>query len=368
MSAMSERPRILIADDNEDALVLLEDRLSRSYDILTAGDGEEALAVARMAVPDLILLDVMMPKLDGLSVCRTLKEDSTLPFIPIIMVTARADSRDIVDGLDAGADEYLTKPVDPEALIARVRSMLRIKSLQLELEEINRTLDARVTRQVEELERIGRLRRYLPPQIAQLIISSGDESPLKSHRRPITVVFCDLRGYTDFSSTAEPEDVLAILSEYHAELGHLIDLHDGTLERFTGDGMMVFFNDPIEQPDHQRRAVRMAVAMRERMRDLTLAWSDRLGSQRKLGFGVGVDHGYATLGRIGFEGRFDYAAIGSVTNRAARLCAEALDEQVLVSRAVYSAVRDIVETEPIGDLSLKGFQEAVSTYNILTLL
>ncbi|MDP8899543.1 MAG: response regulator [Actinomycetota bacterium] len=327
-------PRILIAEDNVDALIFLEDRLAGTYEILAATDGEQALAVARERRPDLILLDIMMPKLDGIQVCRALRGDPALPFIPIILVTAKADSKDVVAGLEAGADEYLTKPVDPDALVARVKSMLRIKALHDELDELNRSLDARVKQQVDELERMSRLRRYLSPQLAELIVSAGDDKVLASHRRPITVVFCDLRGYTDFADAAEPEDVIQVLRDYHRELGKLIDHYEGTLERFAGDGLMVFFNDPIECPNPQERAVTMAVEMRERMRQLTQLWWEKLGGSRKLGFGVGIDHGYATLGRIGFEGRFDYAAIGSVTNRSARLCATAQDEQILITQRV----------------------------------
>ncbi len=364
---MRTPPRILIVDDNPDAVMFLRDRLARAYEVLTAGDGEQALAVARAEQPDVVLLDIMMPRVDGIQVCRELKRDQSLPFIPIIMVTAKAESSDIVVGLEAGADEYITKPVDPDALVARVRSMLRIKALHDELDELNRTLDARVRQQVDELQRFGRLRRYLPPQVAQLIMTSGDETLLDSRRRAITVVFCDLRGYTDFAARAEPEDVIGVLNDYHKVLGELIDFYEGTLERFTGDGLMVFFNDPIEQPNPQERAVTMAVKMQEQMLERTERWREKLGGSRKLGFGVGIDHGFATLGRIGFESRWDYAAIGSVTNRSARLCSIAGDGQILISEPVYTAVRDLIEVEPVGDLELKGFQDTVRVHNVLRL-
>src|SRR5205823_2072155 len=262
-------PRILVVDDSPVNVDLLRTRLAvHGYDILTAGDGEAALEVARQQQPDLILLDVMMPKLDGLEVCRRLKADASLPFMPIILVTARADSRDVVAGLEAGGDEYLTKPVDQAALVARVKSMLRIKALHdtvreqathLEaqagqLAEWNRTLEERVAEQLGELERMGRLKRFLAPQLAEAVVSSGDEGILESHRREITVVFCDLRGFTAFAETAEPEEIMGVLREYHAALGELIFEYEGTLERFAGDGLMVFFNDPIPCPDPAARA------------------------------------------------------------------------------------------------------------------
>ena len=247
--------------------------------------------------------------------------------MPIILVTAKADPDDIVAGLEAGGDEYLTKPVDHAALVARVRSILRIKALHdtvqeqaAQLEEWNRTLEQRVAAQVAEIERLGTLKRFLAPQVAELIVSAGDERLLESHRREITVVFCDLRGFTAFAETSEPEEVMGVLRQYHAALGELIFRHEGTLERFVGDGLVVLFNDPLPCPDPSARAVRMAIEMRARVAELAEGWR-RQGHE--LGFGVGIAQGYATLGRIGFEGRFDYAAIGPVANLASRLCDEA---------------------------------------------
>jgi class 3 adenylate cyclase len=313
--------------------------------------------------------------MDGIEVCQHLKADPELPFTPIIIVTAKADSKDIVAGLEAGADEYLTKPVDQAALVARVKSMLRIKALHdtvqeqaarleaqsLQLAEWNRTLEQRVAAQLAELERMGRLKRFFSPQLAELIVSSGEERLLESHRREVTVVFCDLRGFTAFAETTEPEEVMGVLREYHAAVGELIFRFEGTLERFAGDGLMVFFNDPISCPDPAARAVRMAVEMRTRVGKLTEKWRKR---GHRLDFGVGIAQGYATLGRIGFEGRFDYAAIGSVTNLAARLCAEAQGGQILVSQRVYAVVEALVEAEPLGELELKGFHRPVSAYNV----
>jgi adenylate cyclase len=372
-------PRILVADDQPMNVDILQTRLAvHGYELLTAADGEEALGVARAQLPDLILLDIMMPKMDGLEVCRLLKGDAALPFMPIILVTAKADTKDIVAGLEAGADEYLTKPVDQAALVARVKSMLRIKALHdtvqeqadrleaqaLQLADWNRTLEQRVAEQLAELERIGRLKRFFSPQLAELIVSTGEEKLLESHRREVTVVFCDLRGFTAFAETTEPEEVMEVLRDYHTALGELIFRYEGTLERFTGDGLMVFFNDPVPCPDPAARAVRMAVAMRQRVGELTETWRKR-GHQ--LDFGVGIAQGYATLGKIGFEGRFDYAAIGRVTNLAARLCGEATGSQILISQRVYAAVEALAVADQVGELLLKGFVKPVPAYNVWAL-
>jgi class 3 adenylate cyclase len=298
--------------------------------------------------------------------------------VPIILVTARADSVDIVMGLEAGGDEYLTKPVDQAALVARVKSMLRIKALHdtvqeqnrrleaqaAELAEFTRTLERRVAEQVGELERVGRLKRFFSPQLAQLIVAGDADNPLKPHRREVTVVFADLRGFTAFAETAEPEEIMGVLGEYHAEVGPLILASEGTLERFTGDGLMVFFNDPVPVPDAADRAVRLAVAMRDRVGQLIARWR-RLGYDLHLG--VGIAQGYATIGAIGFEGRWDYGAIGTVTNLAARLCGEAKGGQILVSTRVHAAVDDRVEAEPLAPLPLKGFQRPVAAYDVLRL-
>ena len=366
---MRTPPRILVADDTPANVRMLETRLRHhGYEVVVAHDGEETLAVAQATQPDLILLDIMMPKLDGLAVCRRLKEDVNFPFTPIIMVTAMADTKDVVAGLEAGGDDYLTKPVDQQALIARVRSMLRIKSLHdtvqaqaAELARWNATLEERVARQVAELERVGRLKRFFSPQLADAIVRGGTDDPLASHRREITVVFIDLRGFTAFAETAEPEELMAVLREYHARMGELIVASDGTLERFTGDGMMVFFNDPVVVPDAVERAVRMTMAMREGVEELAARWRKR---GHELHVGLGIAQGFATIGAIGFEGRVDYGAIGTVTNLACRLCAEAPAGHILISQTVYAAVEHLVEAEPVGDLRLKGFQRPVRAYDL----
>ena len=371
---MRDPPLILIVDDNPDNREILEARLaSQGYATATAADGEEALAAARGSPPDLILLDVMMPKLDGLEVCRRLRADRSLPFVPIILVTAKTALQDVVAGLDAGADEYLTKPVEHAALVARVRSILRAKTLhdtvQRQAEELaawNRTLERRVAEQVADIERANRLRRFLAPQVADLVVSagSGERLLLESHRREVAVVFCDLRGFTAFAERAAPEEVMGVLHEYHTALGALIHHFEGTLERFVGDGLVVLFNAPLPCPDPSVRAVRMAVAMREAARDLTSAWRRR---GFELGFGVGVAYGEVTVGPIGFEGRHDYAAIGGVANLGARLCAAARDGQILVSQAVAEAIGSIAALEPLAPVAMKGFQALVPVSAVVTL-
>jgi adenylate cyclase len=356
--AMRSPARILVVDDVADNVEILRMRLeSLGYEVIVAMDGEQALNKVREELPDLVLLDIMMPKIDGLEVVRRLKADTTLPFIPVILVTAKATPKDVVAGLDAGGDDYLTKPIDHGALVARVRAMLRIKALHDEVQDLNKGLEAKVQAQVGELERVGRLRRFLAPQLAQAIVSAGDESILGNHRREIVALFCDLRGFTAFSETSEPEDIMQLLGEYHGAVGPLIRQHEGTLDRFTGDGMMVFFNDPLPCPDAPERAARLAIAMRDAVAELGTAWRKR---GHRLGFGIGMAQGYATLGRIGFEDRFDYTAIGAVINLAARLCSEAADGEVLVSGRLAAAAETVAEVEELGERQLKGMARPVA--------
>ena len=367
---MRDIPLILAVDDTPENLEILCVRLeANGYEVATAADGEEGLERARALEPDLILLDIMMPKLDGIAVVRLLKQDLKLKTIPVILVTAKADTRDVVQGLDAGGDDYLTKPFEHAALLARVRSMLRQKALHdtvqdqaRQLADWNTALERRVAEQVDQIERIGRLRRFLPPQVADLVVSSADpEMLLSSHRQEVTVVFCDLRGFTAFSEKAEPDAVMAVLADYHAALGELILAYEGTLERFLGDGLLVLFNDPIPCPDHPERAVRMALDMQARVGTLAEGWAR---SGYELGFGIGIAQGEATLGRIGFDRRLDYAAIGRIPNLASRLCSEAKAGQVLVSERVFRSVEPHVEADHAGQFALKGIAEPVPVFEI----
>jgi adenylate cyclase len=368
---LREPPRILAVDDMPENLEILRVRLeANGYEVLTAADGEEGLAAARSLAPDLILLDIMMPKRDGISVVKELKADPVLRTVPVILITAKSDTRDIVEGLDAGGDDFLSKPFEHSALLARVRSMLRqkrlhdqVQALAENLASLNQSLEQKVALQVAEIERINRLRRFLPEQVANLVVaSSGADDPLRSHRCEVTVVFCDLRGFTAFAEIAEPEEVIAVLGEYHACLGAIIDRHEGTLERFVGDGLLVVFNDPIPCADHSERAVRMAVAMRDAVGDLSAKWQ-RDG--HALGFGIGIARGHATIGRIGFDRRSDYSVIGSVPNLAARLCDEAKAGQILAGQRAYMPVEPLVEARPLGELNLKGFRRPQAVFDIV---
>ena len=369
---MNAKARILAVDDQPHNLRLLVDLLSaKGYEVVTAASGAEALAKIESARPDLVLLDVIMPNMSGYEVCRKIREMPETAVLPIVMITALDPGEERVKGLDAGADDFLAKPVNQAELLARVRSLLRIKQLydtvqeqKAQLGDLNRTLEQRVQDQVGQLERLGRLKRFFSPQLADMIVSGGAEDPLKTHRREIAVVFQDLRGFTSFAETADPEEAMSVLREYHAAMGTLILAHEGTLERFTGDGIMIFFNDPVPVPNPAERALRMAVAMQEQVAVLLEKWQKQ---GYDLGFGIGVAQGYATIGAIGFEGRWDYGAIGNVTNLAARLCAEAKPGQILVSRRILATVEGLVDAEPVGEITLKGFSKPVAIFNVLRL-
>ena len=369
---MSNPAKILVVDDTPMNVKLLADLLQvKGYVATTASSGPEALEKIQQEQPDLVLLDVVMPEMSGYEVCRKIRENPATGILPVIMVTALDPAQERVKGLEAGADDFLTKPINQGELLARVRSLLRIKELydqvqsqSTQLAELNKSLEQRVQEQVNQLERLSKLKRFFSPQLAELIVSGEAEDPLKTHRREIIVVFLDLRGFTAFSETAEPEEVMGVLHDYHGEMGKLVLEHEGTLERFTGDGMMVFFNDPVPVPNPEEQAVRMAVAMREQAARLTTEWRKR---GHELDFGVGIAQGYATIGAIGFEGRWDYGAIGTVTNMASRLCDGARPGQILVSQRFMSAVEELVEGESIGNLEFKGFQRPVMTYNIVEL-
>ena len=357
--------KILIVDDDPFNLDLLEQELTEhDYAIERANDGEEALKKVESFLPDVILLDYMMPKMNGIEAVKRLKQDERYKGIPVILLTAKGSQEDKARGLDAGADDYVVKPFDSVELLARVRSMARLKEMHDSLEEWNRTLKEKIRQQLEEIERMARLKRYLSPQIAENILKSEDDNLFKSHRREITVVFLDLRGFTAFSDSAEPEEVMELLRSYHTEMGKLIFKYEGTLERFAGDGIMVFFNDPIPREDHTERAARMALEMRERVHELRAGW---LKKGYDLDLGVGLTAAYATLGNIGFEGRIDYGAVGNVTNLTSRLCEDAKGGQILTNQRTLSKIENFVEADPLGELHLKGLTRPVAAFNIMKL-
>jgi class 3 adenylate cyclase len=364
--------RILVVDDTPTNVKLLEDLLRfHGYEVEAAFDGESALAALRSRPPDLLLLDVLMPGMDGHEVCRAVRADPSLAMMPVVMVTALEDREERVRGLDAGADDFLSKPLNPPELVARVRSLLRIRRLYdtvqrqaAQLAAWNRTLEARVAEQVAHVDKLQRLKRFFSPQLAELILAGGADDPLESHRRDVTVVFLDLRGFTAFAESAEPEEVMAALAEFHRAMGHRVLEYQGTLERFTGDGLMVFFNDPLPIQQPARRAVEMAFAMQEDALKLAAQWKRR---GYDLGLGIGIAQGYATVGAIGFEGRIDYGAIGTVTNMANRLCDLAEPGNILVSQRVMNEVEESVLADDLGEVSLHGFKRPVRAFRLLDL-
>jgi class 3 adenylate cyclase len=372
MSTVPEpQPRILVVDDLPANVRLLEAILEPAgYSVLSASSGPEALEHVAAELPDLVLLDVQMAGMNGYEVCRRIRENEATALVPVVMVTSH-DEEARIDGIRAGADDFVTKPLDQQELLLRVRSLVRIKRYHdtiraqaAELGEWNRTLEGRVAAQVEELARMARLRRFLSPTLAEVVMERGD-SVLESHRRELAVLFADLRGWTDFSAGTEPEEVMSVVGSYHATMGELILKYEATVGWFAGDGLMVWFNDPIPCDDPAERAVRMAVEMREAMAALTAGWRKR---GHELDFSIGVSLGYATIGRIGFEGRYDYGAVGSVLNLASRLCDAAGPGQIVIGQRVLAEVETLVEAEPLGKIELKGFGKPVQAFSVSALV
>jgi adenylate cyclase len=361
---------VLAVDDQPANLRLLDAVLTpRGHCVLRASSGAEAFALLEAEDVDLVLLDIVMPDMDGHEVCRRIRSSPATEFLPVVMITASGSEQRLA-ALESGADDFITKPFDKSELLARVVSLARVKRFHDtirrqadELAEWNTELETRVAQQVQELERTNRLRRFLSPQLADLVVS--DEKLLESHRREIVVVFCDLRNFTPFARNSEPEEVMGVLREYHEAIGAFVHEYKGTLERFTGDGIMAFFNDPVPQDDAAERAVRMSIDIRDSVRELAERWSRR---GHDLALGIGIAQDFATLGRIGFEGRFDYAAIGSVTNLSARLCSDAGPWQVLVTDRVLAATEHICVAEMVGDVAPKGFSRTVRIHNISALV
>ena len=367
---MNEQATILVVDDTAANRKLLVDLLTtQGYATATAASGEEGLEKVARIRPDLVLLDVMMPGISGYDVCKQIRANPDNGILPVVMVTSLDPTQERIKGLQAGADDFLTKPINRPELLARVKSLLRIKSFNdtvqqqaAELAVLNTGLAQRVQEQVGQLERLGQLKRFFAPQLAERIVSGDLDDPLKTRRREVTVVFLDLRGFTAFADTSEPEEVMGLLRTYHGEMGKLIDAYQGTLEQFTADTMMVIFNDPVIVEEPAVRAVRMALDMQQRFATLMTAWLKR---GHDIALSVGIAHGYATIGAIGYETRIGYGVIGRVTNLAARLCSVAQRGQILASLPVFELVEAVVEAEDLGQVDLKGFARPVVAYGVL---
>lgn len=360
---------LLVVDDDEANRYTLVNRLTREgyANVTAASDGRQALGLLQSRNFDLVLLDIMMPEMNGYQVLEHLKASPELRHLPVIMISAVDELASVVRCIELGAEDYLPKPFNATLLRARVGASLEKKALRDEiraqadqLAEWNRTLEARVQEQLLQLDRLGRLRSFFSPQVAETIVSGGEDL-LKTHRREVAVAFLDMRGFTAFTDTSEPEEVMGVLAEYHDALGPQILAHEGTLEHFTGDGIMIVFNDPIPLEQPALNAVRMALAMQERFAALRTAWKRR---SYDLDLGIGIAQGYATLGAIGFEGRWEYSCIGSVTNLAARLCGEARGGQILTNRKTLGRIEDAVRAEALGDIAFKGLAHPVPVFNI----
>jgi adenylate cyclase len=362
-------PRILVVDDTPNNVKLLRDLLElKGYRVDTAGNGTDALRSVGNAMPDLVLLDIIMPDMSGYDVCRAIRARPDCQGLPVVLVTSLNASDERIKGLDAGADDFITKPIHQPELLARVRSLLRIKTLHDTVErqaavlrESNATLENRVREQLEQLERLAQLKRFFPQHVAERIVAGELADPRRTRRKEVTIAFADIRGFTAFTDGAEPEEVIELLCEHHARMGRIVVDHGGALVYFAGDGMMIVFNDPVEIDAPAERAVAMAAAMRESFEVLETRWRRR---GHEVGLGIGIAHGYATIGAIGVADRMDYSVIGRVVILASRLCAEAKAGQILVSSHVATLVEQRVAVAFHADVSLKGFHKAVPIFAV----
>ena len=356
--------KILVVDDQRANVEMMSGVLrARGYTVHTALDGEQALEQIAQVRPDLVVSDILMPKLDGYELCRRLRAAPETALLPVILVTSLDAQAERIKGLECGADDFLSKPVNWEELFARVRSLLRVKTLQDELKDLNAKLEQRVREQVSQLERLSRLKRFFSKPVAEAIVAGGEEL-IEPHRREITAVFLDLRGFTAFTDRADPDEVMDLLRAYHATLGKTVDDYGGTLEHFAGDGVMIFFSDPLPVDRPAEKAVRMALALHDAFTPISQAWA-RLGHE--VGLGIGIAQGEATLGVIGFEQRWEYAAIGNVPNLAARLCGTAHAGEIILDAQTEHELAGIAETEPVGPLTLRGFSQPVAAFRLKAL-
>mgnify|MGYP003579373088 CR=1 FL=1 len=356
--------RILVVDDQRTNAEMVSGLLRNlGYEVSVAADGAAALERVLAAPPDLVVSDINMPIMNGYDLCRQLRADPKTALLPVILITSTEAHTERVKGIEAGADDFLMKPVNWPELFGRVKRLLRVKALQDEIKHLNAELEERVQDQVAQLQRLGRLKRFFSKHVVEAIVAGGEDA-LKPHRTEITAVFLDLRGFTAFTDRADPEEVLDLLRDYHAALGRTVDEFGGTLEHFAGDGMMIFFNDPFPVDGPAERAVRMAIALQKDFEPIAEAW-EKLGYQ--VGLGIGMAQGDATLGVTGFEQRWEYAAIGNVPNLAARLCGQAGSGEIVLDAQTEHDVAHLADTESVGPLSLRGFQTPVAAFRLKSL-